>query len=82
MKLFTDVIFECLQSARVFVLGKPIQPCLLFVDKARNLLQSGAPESCFTRLGSGFTHTRLERPAGYKHSSFLQTFVNYGRKRF
>jgi hypothetical protein len=30
------------------------------VGEARNLPQSGAPERCFTRVGSGLTQTMLE----------------------
>jgi len=37
----------------VFVPGKPFQPSLMFVGKARRLPQSGAPERRFTQLGSG-----------------------------
>jgi hypothetical protein len=51
---------------------------------ARSLSESGGPERCFTRLGSGLTykhHTRLERLARDKHSSLLQKFVNYGHKK-
>ncbi len=36
-------------------------------------------------LAPGLIHkhyTRLERPARDKHSSLVQTFVNYGRKKF
>ncbi len=39
----------------------------------------------FTRIGSSLTHKHynsLERLASDKQSSFLQTFVNYGRKEF
>ncbi len=40
-------------EARVFVPGKPFQPCLVFVGKASNLPKSGAP---FT--GCIFSHVR------------------------
>ncbi len=36
----------------MFVPGKPFQPSLMFVGKARTLRSSGAPEMCFTRVGS------------------------------
>jgi hypothetical protein len=45
IKLFTDVIYKCLQLVRVFVPGKPSQPNLMFVGKAWNLHQIGAPET-------------------------------------
>ncbi len=34
IKIYTDVNYECLEEARVFVLGKPFQPSLMFVGKA------------------------------------------------
>ncbi len=37
-KLFTSVIYRCLLIARIFVLGRPFQPSLMFLGKARNLL--------------------------------------------
>ncbi len=61
------------------------QPSLRFVGKARNVPYSGAPERCFIRVVSGFTRkhqTELERLARDKHSSLLQTFVNYGCEKF
>ncbi len=45
-----------------FVSGKPFQPSLMFVGKAKSPTQSGAPERCFTQVGSGLTckhQTRL-----------------------
>jgi hypothetical protein len=35
-----------------------------------------------SRLGSWLHKTSLERLARDKHSSLLQKFVNYGRKKF
>ncbi len=35
----------------MFVPGKPFQPSLMFVGKARSLRSSGAPEMCFTWVG-------------------------------
>jgi hypothetical protein len=55
------------------------------VGKARSLPYSVAPQSFFNRVGSCFTNrhwTRLEKLALGKHSSLLQKFVNYGRKKF
>jgi hypothetical protein len=40
---------------RVFVPGKPVQPSQIFVDKARGLPKSRAPESFFTQVGSSLT---------------------------
>jgi hypothetical protein len=51
--------------------------------KARSLPNSGTPEGCFTRLGSGLTHkhqTRLERPSSDKRSSVLRILVTYFSK--
>jgi len=69
----------------VFVPGKPFQPSLMFVSKAGAYLNE-APLRCST-LGCApsLTHqheTKLERPARDKHSSLLDTFVNYRCKRF
>jgi hypothetical protein len=61
------------------------QNSLMLVEKHRSLPLSGAHERCFTRVGSSLTQkhkTRLERPAIYKHSSLLGTFVNYVYKMF
>ncbi len=52
---------------------------------AQSLPQSGAPEKCFTRVGSGLTgkhQTRLERLAKDKHSSLLRKSVNCSRNKF
>jgi hypothetical protein len=51
IKLFTAVIYGFSLQARVFVPGKPFQPSLMFVGEARSL-PYGAPEKCFTRVGS------------------------------
>ncbi len=50
----------------------------MFVGKVRSLPYRGAPERCFTQVGS----TRLEKLAKDKCSSLLQNFVTYGCKRF
>ncbi len=58
-------------SQTVCVSGKPFQPRLMFVGKARGLLQSGALERCFTRVGFGLTskhQTSSERLARDEHS--------------
>jgi hypothetical protein len=53
------------------------------VPKARSLPKSGASESCFTLVGSGLTATiRVENLGKDKHSSFLQTLINYDCKKF
>jgi hypothetical protein len=53
----------------VFVSGKPFQPSLMFVAKARNLPQSEVHLRCSTQVGSSFTN-------------IFRTFVIYGRKKF
>jgi hypothetical protein len=65
--------------------GNPFQPSLMLVGKARSLPQNGAPERCFTQIGSGLTrkyYTRLERLAMDKHTSLLRNSVNYDRENF
>jgi hypothetical protein len=37
----------------MFVPGKPFQPSIVFVDKARSLPYRGAPERCITWVGCG-----------------------------
>ncbi len=57
----------------------------MFVDKARSPPLSGAPEICFTWVGSCLTRkhcTMLERFARDIHFSLLRKFVNYDRKKF
>ncbi len=44
IKLFTGVNYQCEEEARMFAVGKPFQPCLMFVGKARSLPYCGAPE--------------------------------------
>ncbi len=56
----------------------------MFAGKAGSLQLSEAPESSYIPVGSSLTRkfqTRLESVDGGKHSSLLQTFVNYGRKK-
>ncbi len=69
IKLFMTIIY------RVFVLGKPNQPSLMFVGEAMSLPQIGGPERCFTRVGTGLTckhQTRLVRLAKDKHQLFTK----------
>ena len=71
IRLFTVVIYELLELARVVVPGGPLQPSLMFVGDARSV-----------RIGSDLTYKhqdRLERLARDKHkdTSLLRTFVNY-----
>jgi hypothetical protein len=40
----------------MFVPSRPYQPSLMFVGKAKNLTQTGAPERYFTQVGAGLTH--------------------------
>ncbi len=56
IKKFKAVIYGFLELDRVFVPGKPFQPSLMFVGKARGLPKSGVPKRCFTFLGSILTH--------------------------
>ena len=65
----------------MFVPGKPFQLRLIFAyDEGKEPTLVGDPLKCFTCVGSGLTHTRLERLARDKHSSVLQTLVNYSQK--
>jgi hypothetical protein len=60
----------------VFVPDEPFQPSLIFASKAGTYLSEVIYGLTRKRL------TRLERLARDKHSSFLKTLVNYGRKKF
>ncbi len=71
--------------ARVFVPGKPFRPSLMFMGKARDVLQTAAPERCFALVGSGLPnkhYTWLEKLATDNSSSLIRKFVTYGRKKF
>ncbi len=52
IKLFTAVSYAFSELARAFAPGKPFQPSLMFVGEARSLPENGAPERCFTQVGS------------------------------
>jgi hypothetical protein len=55
----------------------------MFFGKSRGLPKCGATERYFNWVSSSLTskhQTRMVRLAGDKHSSLLQTFVNYGHK--
>ncbi len=57
---------------------------LIIESKAKNFTMRIETERCSTLVGSGLTFTLstgLERVAKDKHSSLLQKFVNYGRKK-
>ncbi len=71
-----------LQCVSLVGLSRLVQ-CLYIKQGAYPI--GGAPERFFNRVGSCCTNrhqTKLERLAMYKHSSLLQTLVNYGRKKF
>ncbi len=63
----------------MFVLGKPLQPSLMFAGKAV-AYPIEAPFS-YSTLGQAPSLTRLGRLAMEKHSSLLQKVVTYGRKK-
>ncbi len=45
----------------------------------------GVPEGCFTSAGSSLTRkhkAKREKPDKDKHSSLLETFINFGRGTF
>ncbi len=49
----------------VFVSSRLFQPSLIFVRKSRSLPKSGAPESCFTWVGSPNLYELSCRYSGY-----------------
>jgi hypothetical protein len=66
------------RNFRIFVIsycnGKPFQPSLMFVGKARSLPQSGAPERCFTPVGSGRLYRIGPRDMYYKTFTVVLTY--------
>jgi hypothetical protein len=64
----------------MFVPGRPFEPIITFVRKARSITKCGSLEICSTWVGSDFTPkhlSRLKRPAKDKHFSLLNPFENY-----
>ncbi len=60
--------------------GRPFRPSLMFVVKSGAFQKAEEPKRCLTLVGSSLNckhKARLKRPARDKHSSLLQTFVNY-----
>ncbi len=55
IKLFTSVIYESSQKARIFR-DKPFQPSLMFVGKAKSTPLKGAFLMCSTWVGSNLSH--------------------------
>ncbi len=51
-KLFMAVSYDFSYIDRAFIPGEPFQPSLMFHGKARSLPKRGAPERCFTWVGS------------------------------
>jgi hypothetical protein len=70
---------------RVFVLGRPLQPSLIFGSMA-SYYPSVATSKCSTLwLAPGLTHThltRVKRPERDKNSSLLQTLLNWDHNKF
>ncbi len=64
----------------MLVPGKLIQPGLMFEGKARSLPKSETPTRQAQALPTKLVI--LIRLARDKHSSLLQKFINYGRKKF
>ncbi len=60
----------------MFVPSKPLQPSLIFVDKAK----SRTPERVSRLRTYSQTLDKAKRPAREKHN-YLQIFVTYGRKK-
>jgi hypothetical protein len=66
----------------MFAPGKPFQPSLLFLGKARCLPSIGTPERCFTLVGSCLTrkHTILESLARHKRCHGLWSRARWSRE--
>jgi hypothetical protein len=80
-KLITAVIYGFPLCAKVFVPDKPFQPSLMFVDKAGSY-PSESPFRCsMVAIPTTMSQGWKGLPARDKHSSLLQTFVKYDRKK-
>ncbi len=69
----------------MFVPDTHVQLSLLFMGKARGLSYIGVAEMYLLRVGAGLMckhFVRLDKISCDKHSSLLQTIINYGRKKF
>ncbi len=60
------------KKTRVFVSGRPFQPTPMFVGKAKSTWK------VITNINKLWPYTKT----GIKHSSSLQTFINYDGKKF
>ncbi len=71
-------------KATVFDPRKPFQPSLIFVAKAKSqpYLKCASLRQAPALLLTHKHHSRLKMLARGKHSSLLQTLINYGRKTF
>ncbi len=69
----------------MFIIGRPFQPSLMLVDKAISLHNSKSTlkvlQLCRLWLYSQ-TLYKAGKDTRVKHSSFLQTLINYDRKQF
>ncbi len=81
IKLFTVLIYEQVQSARVFVPGRPFQPCLIFPSKAAAYPSGPHFKCCPLGQISGLIFW-LERSNRDKHPTLLGIFVKYGYNMF
>jgi hypothetical protein len=75
-------VLKDFRNKLVFVSGKYYQPTLRFVGKARSLPLNGAIQVLHLGRLQPYSRYKLERLAIGQHSNLLQTFVNYGRKKF
>ncbi len=69
----------------VFTPIRPFKLTVMLVGKVMGLPLREAPYRFSTWVGSSINHTyytTLEKLARHKHTSFLQTFVTYHRKKF
>ncbi len=75
LKTFFFVTYKDAIKARVFVLGMPFQPSLMFSDKARIQPMSLSNCCCFTRVGSGLTQKIRLGWKGLLMTNTLASFV-------
>jgi hypothetical protein len=69
----------------VFIPGKPFQPGIKFAREARAYPSEGSFRCSTLGYAPGLSdkdYTRLESISKDKHSSLMQTCLNYGCKKF
>ncbi len=82
INLFTDIIDECSYKDRLFVIGKPFQPSLMFA-RGESQPEKSTFQVLHSRVGSRIHPQTLDwagKACQVNHSSLLQILLYCGRK--